>query len=227
VSEAQLFDPLANLNAEVKELAELPEGDKRKVRLPPVTPLLEAGKTPMLFTLPRGGYTDLVQTFPLLSNSGDLVTNWPLQPSFPLFLRNVLYQLGNVDDSVRSVTVQPGEPMVLRPEAGVNSLDITPPHGKRIKLERGGRPDITYADTDQLGVYGIDRPDGGRRGFAVNLLDPRESNIEPRGAIRMGDDTFVAGQERFQPREMWKWVLLVALVLLLVEWYIYNKRVAV
>ena len=49
---------------------------------------------PVLFTLGRGSYTDLVMTFPLVSDGGDLVTNWPLQPSFPLFLRNVLYIAG-------------------------------------------------------------------------------------------------------------------------------------
>ena len=226
VSETLAFDPVENLNPEVKALVELPEGDKKRRHLPPLTPLLEAGKTPVLFTVSRGAYTDLVLTFPLIDKQGDLVTNWPLQPSFPLFLRNVLFQLGNVDDSVRSVTVQPGEPMVLRPEAGVDSLDITSPRGKKARLERGIRPDMTYADTEQVGVYGVARPDGGQRSFAVNLLDSAESNIEPRLEIQLGGDKFVAGQQRVQPRELWKWILVLALALLLVEWYIYNRRVA-
>src|SRR5262249_47404255 len=64
VTEAQAFDPLANLNDEVKALVQLPEGDKKRRTLPPITPLLETGKTAALFTVPRGAYTDLVMTFP-------------------------------------------------------------------------------------------------------------------------------------------------------------------
>ena len=36
-----------------------------------------------------------------------------------------------------------------------------------------------------------------------------------------------AGQERSRPRELWKLLVLAALGLLLLEWYIYNRRVYV
>src|SRR4029077_13826142 len=174
----------------------------------------------------RGSYTDLVMTFPLVSDGGDLITNWPLQPSFPLFFRNVLYHLANVDDAARVVSVQPGEPMVLRPEAGVQTLKVTPPEGPVVQLERGNRPDFVFSATDRVGVYGIERDDGGKRSFAVNLLDANESNIEPRDEIRIGTERIVAGHDLAQPRDLWKWLLVLAVVFLMVEWYIYNKRVA-
>ena len=176
-------------------------------------------------------------TFPLVSEGGDLITNWPLQPSFPLFFRNVLYQFGNVDDAVRSMTVQPGEPAVLRPEAGVQVVRVTSPDDKTVELKRGNRPDFVYMDTDKVGVYGVAaaataQPDankadnGGKRSFTVNLLDANESNIEPREEIRIGTERFSAGRDTPQPRELWKWILVLAVVLLMVEWYIYNKRVS-
>jgi hypothetical protein len=59
----------------------------------------------------------------------------------------------------------------------------------------------------------------------VNLLDAEESNIEPRSTIQIGAESLVAGRETHQPREMWKWFALAALLLLLLEWYIYNKRI--
>jgi hypothetical protein len=167
-----------------------------------------------------------VMTFPLVSEGGDLSTNWPLQPSFPLFFRNVLYHLANVDDAARAVSVQPGEPMVLRPEAGVQNLKITPPQGPPVDLQRGKRPDFIFSSTDQVGVYDVKREDGGLRHFAVNLLDPNESNIEPREEIRIGTERFSTGVDRPQPRDIWKWILLAAVVFLIVEWYIYNKRVS-
>ena len=54
--------------------------------------------TSLMFTLSRDAYTDLVMTFSILNEKGEWNTNWPLHPSFPLFLRNVLYTLGNVSD---------------------------------------------------------------------------------------------------------------------------------
>lgn len=53
----------------------------------------------------------------------------------------------------------------------------------------------------------------------------QESNIEPRPAIQIGTERVAAGTEIGQPRDLWKWFALAALVLLLAEWYIYNWRV--
>ncbi len=228
VNEAFEFDVKKNLDEKVKAKFELPESDPNRRVYPPLTKLLESGGgLPLMFTMPRGAYTDLVMTFALVGEEGELMSNWPLQPSFPLFFRNVLYLFGNVDDAVRSVTVQPGEPMILRPEAGVQTLEITPPSGTKIHMKRGNRPDFVFSATDKTGVYLVQRDDGGVRNFSVNLLDANESNIEPRDEIRIGNERISAGQDRPQPRDLWKWILVLALVLLLVEWYIYTKRVAI
>ncbi len=58
------------------------------------------------------------------------------------------------------------------------------------------------------------------------MLDANESNIEPREEIRIGTERFVTGRDLSQPRELWKVILVLAVVLLMVEWYIYNKRVS-
>jgi hypothetical protein len=94
-----------------------------------------------------------------------------------------------------------------------------------VKLAKGQRADFTFGGTDLLGVYQVARDDGGQRSFAVNLLDANESHIEPKKEIHIGNERFSAGQERKQPLELWKWIILLALVLLMMEWYIYNRRV--
>ena len=228
VTDAYRFDPKANLADAARPLFNLDGAEPGKRALPPLTRLVEAGgDVPVLFTLTRGSYTDLVMTFPLINDKGDLSTNWVLQPSFPLFLRNVLLVLGNVNEGMREASVRPGEPMVLRPEAGVEWLEVTPPGGKPEKLTRGRRPDFIYANTDKVGLYRVLRDDGVRHEFAVNLLDAQESNIEPRQRFKVGEDTVAAGSERAQPRDLWKWLVLAALGLLLLEWYVYNRRVHV
>ena len=226
VTDAFRFDAGNDLDDKVKADFDRPDADAQKRLLPPITRLIEAGnEVPLLFTLPRGPYTDLVMTFPLVNDKTDLTTNWSLQPSFPLFLRNVLYELGNVRDAVREATVQPGEPVVLRPEAGVSWLKVTPPGGAPVKIDRGQTAEFTYAATDRLGLYQVERDDGGKRSFAVNLLDANESMIEPRPEIQIGSERYTAGEERKQPLELWKWIISAALVLLMLEWYIYNRRV--
>jgi hypothetical protein len=211
------------------------EKEEGKKAPPAITRILEAsGQKPLLFSLTRGPYLDVVQTFAIVNDRGGLDTDWPLQASFPLFFRNALYSLGKVDDAVRPAGVQPGEPMVLRPEAGAEKLDVTLPGGRVVNLQRGSRPDFVFGDTERVGMYRYRaeaKDEGNSRGtarsFAVNLLDANESNIEPREEIHIGADRIVAGQERPQPREIWKWILLVAVGLLTLEWVVYNRRIAV
>ncbi len=225
VADSFKFDAKKDLTDLGKARLSLPAGDPRAWAPPPLTRLIEAGgEIPMLFTLARGSFTDLVMTFPLINDQGGLSTNWPLQPSFPLFMRNVLYQLGHVRDAIGEERVPAGEPILLRPEAGVQWLQVATPSGEVIKIPRGSRNDFPFANTDQLGVYRVTRDDGGRGGFAVNLLDAQESNIEPRPEIHIGSDRIAPGRERRQPWVLWKWIILLAVVLLMVEWYIYNRR---
>ena len=76
--------------------------------------------------------------------------------------------------------------------------------------------------------------------FAVNLFDRPESDVALR-VRQEGEDGVtevdslsigyvdVAAQSPTTPvrRELWKLLLLAALVVLVVEWYIYNRRVYV
>ncbi|MFL5342584.1 MAG: vWA domain-containing protein [Gemmataceae bacterium] len=197
--------------------------------LPPKTPrLMEAeGNVAMMVSLTRGAYTDVVQAFPLVREGGVPNTNWPLQPSFPIFWRNVLYVLGNVSDAAGEDVLQPGNPKRLRPPGRVDRVSVTAPDGKTTDLERvGSRSDFDYQATERVGVYQAEWAGGGRS-FAVNLLDADESNLQPRQTIQIGSEKVVGGETRSQSRELWKWAVLAALLFLLLEWYVYNKRVYV
>jgi hypothetical protein len=79
-----------------------------------------------------------------------------------------------------------------------------------------------------VGAYRVSWNGAWQRSFAVNLLDSDESNIEPRTSVQIGVDKITSkDRDRDQPRELWKWFVLIALGFLLVEWYIYNRRVYV
>ncbi len=199
--------------------------------LPQRTPrLIETGNNvAILLTLNRESFTDLVMTFPLLTNdeTARWNTDWPVKPSYPLFLRNVLYFLGNVSDAAYEENVQPGQVKIIRPDKAVHRMIVTSPDNKNQSLgqdDRQAKSAFPFGATDQIGIYQA-KWDGGQRSFAVNLLDSEESNIEPRTSIQIGSERLTAGQQTSPPREMWKWFALAALLLLLLEWYIYNRRI--
>ncbi len=208
--------------------------------VPPRVPrLLEIqGAGAVLFALPREGFTDLVQTFPLVNDKGEWTTDWMKRYSFPKFLRNVVYQLGNVSDGAAEGTPQPGQLKSIRPEA--TGIDAGPaaagPREVRVWDEArqtwhdaapGPSRDFLVKDTEDIGVYLATWEPGGRRAFAVNLLDENESDVRPRDEVKVGAEVLqaTAAPHHGEPIDLWPFAALAALALLLVEWALYYFRV--
>ena len=191
----------------------------------PRTPrLLETDReTAVLFVLPRRAFQDLVLAFPLVNDRGQWTTTWNLKLSFPVFLRNVLYQLGNVSDSAAEENVQPGDVKVIRPDSAVDNLHVMDPKEGRRPVKRGSSMEFAYQNTDLPGVY-LATWSGGSRLFAVNLLDAEESNTQPRDEIKLGEQKINAGEQQRRTYAAWQWVALGALALLLLEWFMYHRR---
>ncbi|MFO0937400.1 MAG: BatA and WFA domain-containing protein [Gemmataceae bacterium] len=195
--------------------------------LPPRTPLLMEGERDLalLVGFNRGPYTDLCLTFPILSADSRWNTTWPLKPSFPLFLRNVLFSQGNVRDASAEETIRPGQVKPLRLGA-VAEIQVTKPDNSTKTVSRGNRADFSYAETGQLGVYTVAWSGESRR-FAVNLFDNQESDLAPAPAIQIGETNIDAGDVRKTPKDLWKWVVLLGLAVIMGEWWFYNKRVQI
>ncbi len=197
-------------------------------RVSPRTPrLLETGKdTAVLLALSRGSsFTDLVMTFPLINDKGKWTTTWNLKLSFPVFLRNVLYTLGNVSDTTAEDTIQPGELKTLRPDAVIDKMELFAPSAlKPVEVKKSAQGDFSFKDTERVGVYRAQWA-GGERAFAVNLLDPEESNLQPRDEVTIGSTKLRADQTKGQVHDTWKWGAAGALALLLLEWALYYRRI--
>jgi hypothetical protein len=200
--------------------------DLKDPRVPPRTPrLLETdGETAVLFLLERRAFRDLVLTFPLVNAKGQWTTNWNLKLSFPVFLRNVLFELGHVRDAPAEENVQPGEVKTLRPDAAVTEVQVVGPDGVRQTITRGARAEFLYNNTDKPGAYRAEWT-GGERRFAVNLLDPDESNTQPRDEVHIGAQHLATAAPRRQAHDIWKWCAVAALLLFALEWAAYNRRV--
>jgi len=188
--------------------------------------LVETNHGPIMFTMPRGVFTDLVMTFKLIDDNGEPKTDWPGKPSFPLFLMNALQTMSGVENETKQ-NLQPGDAIVFRAHEGVSEATVKTPGGSSRTVRRSKTGTFEFLDTDDLGVYEVKYGDVTRR-FAVNLFDAEESKINP-------EESLVLGQEQvtndvgsfFRRRELWKWLALVALALVLFEWYVYNRRVQI
>jgi hypothetical protein len=68
---------------------------------------------------------------------------------------------------------------------------------------------------------GADRPAGS---FAVNLFSPAESAIRPVESLAIGQTAVETEAEGdVGQRELWPWLLAIAVVVLLVEWWVHHR----
>ena len=210
---------------------------------PGSTSLIESDKGTLAFIAPREGYSDAVIGFALFDEERKLNTDWHTKLSFPVFLFNTLNFLGNVEDTLGEELHQPGDPVVLRADPTTERIRIEPPNGRPSTVERSDLGTFVYNEADTPGLYRVvwgEGDDARRSVFAVNLFDPRESNLAPRGLVPEGVSakeaesytikigyTEVAGTRTSKPARLdrWWWAAALALGVVLVEWYIYNRRV--
>jgi hypothetical protein len=105
-------------------------------------------------------------------------------------------------------------------------------------VPRSDQDVFAFHATDQPGIYQVRQGDQVIQRFAVNLFDRAESDVRVRPTqdpesqtvrpadIRIGHVDVAAAVGRAPSRqEMWKTLLAAALFVLLLEWYIYNRRV--
>jgi len=69
---------------------------------------------------------------------------------------------------------------------------------------------------------------GHRRAFAVNALSPTEGDIAVRDKITIGTDKLTgvsADDSAYTP--LWPWAVGATLFMLMLEWWVYHRRILV
>ena len=209
---------------------------------PGATVLIDSTAGTLAAVAPRDAYQDAVLGFEIVGRAADGATtpntNWPRKLSFPTFWLNVLEYLGNSSQDSQLASTRPGRPVELRVPGNAAELTVVDPDGKEFAVKRNEADVFQFRDTDRVGVYEVRRGDQVIERFAVNLFDPQESDVavrsQPAGKgttmmpadIRIGNVEVAATVGQTPTRiEIWKPLLACALFVLLLEWYIYNRRV--
>ncbi len=194
--------------------------------------LIEASDGPIGVLAPREGYLDFVLGFSIveISNDGDAVINsdWPKKLSFPIFVQNVIANLGGASRFTSDQNVKPGDLLKLKRNDGVERLEIETPDGRKELVESQKENSFQFSGTDRSGIYRVSNAETKQlqRLVPVNLLDATESNLTVRESLDLGYSEYKQISTRVPSRkEWWPWLLGAGLVLLMVEWLIYNRRV--
>ena len=196
------------------------------------TSLIDSNQGILFAVAPREGWEDAVLGAEIVTpdENGELSrnTDWPLRLSFVVLLRNVIEYLGGHRDSAQGNSVAPGHLVALRSVQPTDVLRVKTPGGSILDVRPTRQNNFNFNETEDLGVYEVREGQAITSRFAVNLCDSAESDIRPRpeNSIKIGY-VDVAGRTRWEGarRETWKVLLLATLVVLLLEWYIYNRRI--
>jgi hypothetical protein len=225
-------------------LADLVIAKSRKVSVvpgSPVTVLASDQNGPAIVEAADGITRALIVPF----DPGE--SDWPLKPGFVLFLASSLSYLADDGASAVGRLVQPGQTLAERLPIGATNVRIAPPQRDAPVQDLFPAADgrIAYGPLRSVGIYTISwtgpagsqdivlNDEGGsarvRRAVAVNLLDPAESIINAADTLPLAS-AIVEAQQREQgraTRNLWPWLLVGALAIIMLEWFVYNRKVHV
>ena len=142
----------------------------------------------------------------------------------------MIANLGGASRFTSDQNVKPGDLLKLKRNDGVKGLEIETPDGRKELVEAQKENSFQFSGTDRSGIYRVSNSETKelQRLVPVNLLDATESNLAVRESLDLGYSEYKKISTRVPSRkEWWPWLLAAGLVLLMVEWLIYNRRVLI
>jgi hypothetical protein len=183
------------------------------------TVIVEAVETPLVVAHDGESQKIVAVSFDVLRST------WPLDVSFPIFISNALEHLGRGGIGSFQPSYAAGETVPLRPLRDASSARVTTPSGELLEFSFDGVSTAYLTSTGTVGLYEIAYDSGQRMQVAVNLLSENESRIAPREELAIGERVVSASASAGRgKREVWHWLVLAGLAVLLVEWGVYCRR---
>lgn len=196
--------------------------------------LVDGAYGPLLVEYVHSGAHCLILPFVFLKS------NWMLDENMLKFVQNAVNYLGHSGQMVVSEPYQPGATIVARLPRGATDVTLRIPTGKGTNQDpSGGRrvalnpidPASTTFRAETAGLYTLNFHQPGMdeeqsQYIAVNMSSEEESDVRPTATLRIGADESrtVAGEEGLQKKQLWPWLLLAALGVITIEWWVYSRR---
>ena len=154
-------------------------------------------------------------------------SNWPYQGQFVMFVLNAVNFLGDEAGGRRPRSLKVNSPITFQAPPTVTQAVVRSPDGEKTELTADAAGVFRYAATGRTGLYRVTMPGEGQRTYAVNLLSAAESDLTPAAEIVLGDQPVTAQltAPRRHNRQVWPWLVGLALAMVCLEWVVYNAKV--
>lgn len=159
-----------------------------------------------------------------------LDSDFPLQIAFPIFMSNAIEWMTPANIISGGTAFSVGDVVRINPPLEATAIRVTLPDGGQQELAVTGDT-VVFANTLQYGFYTIDILTDGEvsssQVMTVNLFGAGESNITPlpEGTLNLGGGELDSeAEEQFGFREWYRPLLILVLLVLLYEWYVYFQR---
>ncbi len=158
-------------------------------------------------------------------------SNWPMMIGFPIFMNNVLPWLAMGGQSEAGISYTPGQVASIPISGALKTIAYQGAIPLEAKVENGRAILPMFTRT---GLYiappASPRSPGAEQPWdriGVNLLDANESDLRVAQDLQIGS-TLTKGQlgSSVVKKEIWPWFVLAALVLLMLEWIVYTRRMS-
>lgn len=184
-------------------------------------PMVQSQGGPLLYAGENAAATDnglprRMVLIPFELRKSDL----PLQIAFPVLVANSVQWLAPPQGLNIPTNVKPGE-IVPAPKGSL----VRTPRNELIPVDQRG-----FGQTQEPGVYLLQpgsnaaNGNGARGAFAVNFANPSESAIAPNPSLQVGTTaTPTNNRPQLTQREFWGIMAALALLLLIAEWWVYQR----
>jgi len=182
--------------------------------------LVSSDEGPLMLTYARQDVIDTVISFDILDS------DWPLRLSYPLFFSNLVRYYSELLSSGAG-SVATGGTIRIPLRDSEKSVAVVDPTGAAHAVPRTAEDILWFSATGRAGIYTVLVDGKPQMRYAANLLDPAESDIAPAEEVKIGYEAIVGDRSVVREnQELWKIFAYVALAVLLVEWYVFNRKVS-
>ena len=153
-------------------------------------------------------------------------SDFPLRPAFPIFIANCINWLSGQRQREQVTNIRTGQAVQipLPPKVDVVTLHYPDSHTQRLHASGGF---LNLDQVSRVGLYhltgdGVDIP------FTANLLSADESDVAPRTQLTLIGTEGLVSTARNPLRteeEFWRILLMVSLLLLALEWWVFHRRI--
>ncbi|MBX3380277.1 MAG: VWA domain-containing protein [Phycisphaeraceae bacterium] len=212
--------------------------ESRDVEVRPGSTAVTIARTergPAIIELSSGPTRAIIVPFDISASS------WPLDVSFVVFLASALDYLGGDAIAGASDFTQMGATVSERLPAGATDIRLLPPPGVEDLADTVLTPlpdgTVVFGPVRRAGVYRLtwkggaapgDLQENGRtiRRIPANLLDPQESVVAATPSVELASRVVTSKDGTFKgDQRLWPYLLLACAGLLMLEWFIYNRKV--